>query len=140
MPLLEYLCAGVPAIAPDHTAMADYVDDQLAFVVGSTDGEPTVWPHGDYTFNRTTRHRVDWHSLMLALRDSYVLAKARPSAYLEMSARAVERMESYCGDEAVIRRLVPFIQRVCQGAFPAAPPDADGSGTAAAGPRAAAAS
>ncbi|RZA19666.1 MAG: glycosyltransferase family 1 protein, partial [Proteobacteria bacterium] len=26
MPLLEYLCAGVPAIAPDHTAMADYVD------------------------------------------------------------------------------------------------------------------
>lgn len=115
MPLLEYLCAGVPAIAPDHTAMEDYIDGQVAYVVGSSDGEPTVWPHGDYTFNRTTRHRVDWHSLMLAFRDSYVMAKGRPEEYAAMSARAVEQMRRYCGDEVVKQQLSGFLGRVSAG-------------------------
>lgn len=117
MPLLEYLCAGVPAIAPDHTAMADYVDGEVAFVVGSSDGEPTVWPHGDYTFNRTTRHRIDWHSLMMALRDSYVMAKAEPGQYAAMSARAIARMRDYCGDEVVAGQLSAFLARIGEGAF-----------------------
>ena len=121
MPLLEYLCAGVPAIAPDHTAMADYIDDEVAFVVGSSDGEPTVWPHGDYTFNRTTRHRIDWHSLMLALRGSYVMAKARPDQYTAMSARAVAKMRDYCSDEVVGKRLSGFLARIGEGAFDDAP-------------------
>ncbi|WP_162350810.1 glycosyltransferase [Pseudoxanthomonas gei] len=114
MPLLEYLCAGIPAIAPDHTAMADYIDGELAFVVASSDGEPTVWPHGDYTFNRTTRHRIDWHSLMLGLRASYVMAKARPEEYVDMSARAVAKMHDYCGDEAVERQLSGFLARIAE--------------------------
>lgn len=117
MPLLEYLCAGIPAIAPDHTAMADYVDGDLAYVVASSDGEPTVWPHGDYTFNRTTRHRIDWHSLMLALRDSYVMAKSRPQEYIAMSARSITKMRDYCSDEVVERKLSGFLARVGEAAF-----------------------
>ena len=126
MPLLEYLCAGVPAIAPDHTAMADYIDRQVALVVRSSDGEPTVWPHGDYTFNRTTRHRLDWHSLMLALRDSYTMAKSRPEDYAAMSDRAIAQMRDYCGDTVVKRQLSDFLGRVCTGMFDHVPfSDAD---------------
>lgn len=122
MPLLEYLCAGVPAIAPDHTAMADYIDERIAFVVGSSDGEPTVWPHGDYTFNRTTRHRLDWYSLMLALRASYVMAKGRPEDYVAMSGRAIDQMRDYCGDAVVMQRLSGFLERTLHGPPRQAPP------------------
>lgn len=126
MPLLEYLCAGVPAIAPDHTAMADYVDGRIAFVLGSSDGEPTVWPHGDYTFNRTTRHRLDWHSLMLALRESYVMARSRPEDYVAMSNRAIAQMRDYCGDDVVKQRLSGFLRCVLPGSPGHAPlADAD---------------
>src|SRR6185312_2727130 len=36
MPLMEFMSAGKPAIAPRHTAFADYVDATAAFVVASS--------------------------------------------------------------------------------------------------------
>ena len=33
LPLMEYLSIGKPAIAPCHSAMADYIDDAVGFVV-----------------------------------------------------------------------------------------------------------
>ena len=33
LPLMEFLAGGKPAIAPRHTAMADYINDDLGFVL-----------------------------------------------------------------------------------------------------------
>ena len=33
LPLMEFMSCGTPAIAPDHSAMADYMDAQVGFVV-----------------------------------------------------------------------------------------------------------
>jgi len=109
MPLLEYLSCGVPAIAPSHTSMADYMDAELGFVVASSEGQPVVWPHGDHVFDRTSYGRLDWHSMMLAYRASYVTAKGDVARYAAMSAHALERMQSYCSDAAIKPRISDFI-------------------------------
>ncbi len=109
LPLVEFLNEGVPAIAPDNTAMADYIDDDLAFVVASHPGVPTVWPHGDNEVNRTSYHQLDWQSLMQAYRHSYQIAQHDPARYRQMSRRASEAMQAYCGVEVVKTQLQAFL-------------------------------
>ncbi|PNA31995.1 glycosyltransferase, partial [Pseudomonas sp. MPR-AND1A] len=43
LPLMEFMACGKPAIAPNHTAMKDYIDDSVAFIVRSSE-ELTIWP------------------------------------------------------------------------------------------------
>ena len=109
LPLIEFLNSGIPAIAPDNTGMADYIDDKLAFVVESYPGEPTVWPHGDYEVNRTTRHQVSWASLADAYLQSYRVALDDPERYRRMSTQASCAIQAYCGVPAVKRMLQDFL-------------------------------
>jgi glycosyltransferase involved in cell wall biosynthesis len=109
LPLVEFLSEGVPAIAPDNTAMADYVSDDLAFVVASYPGIPTVWPHGDDEVSRTSYHQLDWESLTEAYRRSYQVAYRDPARYRQMSDRAREAMQMYCGLDTVRSRLHAFL-------------------------------
>ncbi|HEY8682981.1 MAG TPA: glycosyltransferase, partial [Rhodanobacter sp.] len=95
LPLVEFLSEGVPAIAPDNTAMADYIRDDLAFVVPSYPGVPTVWPHGDNEVNRTSYHQLDWQALTEAYRCSFEVARHDPARYRQMSRRAREAMHAY---------------------------------------------
>lgn len=110
MPILEFLSCGIPAIAPNHTAMSDYISREFAFVIDSNPDVPALWPHGDFGVYRTHRHQINWHSLMLAYRNSYVLARNHPPAYAAMSAQAVEAMRTYCGLPTVTERLHTFIR------------------------------
>jgi glycosyltransferase involved in cell wall biosynthesis len=110
MPLMEFLCCGVPALAPDHTAMADYIDPDFAFVVDSTGGQPALWPHGDHQVYRSTRHRINWNSLMQAYRQSYQVAKNEPAVYTAMSASALQHMEAYCPTETIAKSLHDFLR------------------------------
>jgi glycosyltransferase involved in cell wall biosynthesis len=109
MPLMEFLCCGIPAIAPDHTSMADYVHHDFAFVVDSVPGLPALWPHGDHQIYRTTRYQIDWHSLMLAYRQSYQVAKTDPATYGSMSASAVRHMHAYCAVDSIATQLRNFL-------------------------------
>ena len=109
LPLIEFLGEGVPAIAPDNTAMADYLREEFAFVVASYPGIPTIWPHGDGEVNRTSYHQLDWESLAHAFRRSYEVAHGDPARYREMSRRACEAMQAYCGTEVVKSRLHAFL-------------------------------
>lgn len=109
LPLIEFLGEGVPAIAPDNTAMADYLRDDFAFVVESHPGNPTVWPHGDDEVNRTSCHQLNWESLTHAFRRSYEVAHDDPARYREMSRRACAAMQAYCGMEVVKSRLQAFL-------------------------------
>ena len=67
LPLQQALACGRPAIAPAHTAMADYMDDRVGFVVASHP-EPTHWPHDPQKRIKTSWQRLDWSSL----RDQYL--------------------------------------------------------------------
>jgi glycosyltransferase involved in cell wall biosynthesis len=109
MPLLEFLCSGVPAIAPDHTSMADYIHSDFAFVVESAPSLPSFWPHGDHQVYRTSRHQINWYSLMMAYRQSYIIAKSNPQKYSAMSASALEHMQSYCSAQAISAGLETFL-------------------------------
>ena len=107
LPLMEFMASGKPVIAPNHTAMQDYIDETVAFVVKSSE-ELTIWPQDKRIVYRTLRHRPDWGSLKTAYQDSYKMAKERPEAYQAMSRAAVERMRDYCAFTPVQKRLLAF--------------------------------
>ena len=111
LPLMEAMSAGVPAIAPQHTAMADYVDRSNAFLVNST-FEPATWPHDPRHKLRTRRHRIDAQSLEDAFAESYHTARHDPLRYWEMSRRASERLERHCSQRAVEQKLRGFLSAV----------------------------
>jgi glycosyltransferase involved in cell wall biosynthesis len=107
LPLMEFMASGKPAIAPNHTAMQDYIDESVAFVVKSSE-ELTIWPQDSRIIYRTLRHRPDWGSLKTAYQDSYRMAKEQPNAYEAMSRAAIERMRDYCAFTPLQKRLSAF--------------------------------
>jgi len=106
LPLQDFLAAGRPGLAPRHTAMADYFDAGVGFVV-EAQPEPTFWPHDPRHAIRTTWYRIDWQSLHDQIRDSYrLLYQNDGEEYREMALRARARMEEYASLAAVWPRLV----------------------------------
>lgn len=112
LPLMEFLSCGKPAIGPRHTAMLDYLDEEVAFVVGSAP-QPASWPHDSRALLRAYLHRLNWESLVTAYRESYATAK-RPLDYQRMSEAAERRMHDYCSVEQVSGRLGEFIDAQLQ--------------------------
>lgn len=109
LPLVEFLNEGVPAIAPDNTAMTDYIANGLAFVVKSYPGVPTMWPHGDNEVNRTSYNQLDWESLVDAYRRSYAVAHHDHARYEQMGHCASKTIQAYCGNETVKNALHRFL-------------------------------
>ncbi|MDU4250140.1 glycosyltransferase [Pseudomonas sp.] len=107
LPLMEFLSCGKPAIGPRHTAMLDYLDDEVAFIVGSAP-QPASWPHDSRALLRAYLHRLNWESLVAAYRSSYETAK-RPADYQRMSYAAERKMRGYCSVEQVSSRLGAFL-------------------------------
>ena len=94
------MASGKPVIAPDHTAMEDYIDERVAFVVKSSE-ELTIWPQDTRIIYRTLRYRPDWGSLKTAYENSYRMAKDQPQEYQRMSAR---RRRAHAAITALSRR------------------------------------
>jgi glycosyltransferase involved in cell wall biosynthesis len=111
MPLMEFMSFGKPAIAPAHTAIADYIDDDVAFVLRAN-RQPATWPHDPRGLFRTTSFRLDWASLLDAYGESYRLAKTRPDEYREISKRARDKMEQYASPGTVAGQLRQFFSAV----------------------------
>jgi glycosyltransferase involved in cell wall biosynthesis len=109
LPLMEFMSCGRPVIAPDHTAMHDYIDERVGFIVKSS-REPTIWPDDVQILYRTLRHRPDWGSLKTAYENSYAMAKNDPAAYQAMALAANERMREYCSFAPVQLRMAQFFQ------------------------------
>jgi hypothetical protein len=109
LPLMEYMSAGKPAVTPDHTAMADYVDAENAFIV-ATSLEPASWPQDSRALYRTSRHRLDMASLMAAFRESHRVAREDPERYRAMSRHATERLRAHCSAAVVREKLVRFLE------------------------------
>jgi hypothetical protein len=104
MPLMEFMSAGRPVIAPRHTAMEDYIDDSAAFIVGWT-LEQNVWPNDPRQLYATMRHRPKWDTLVAAFEQSYAVAKDAPRRYALMGESAANIMRNYCSDAVVEGQL-----------------------------------
>lgn len=107
LPLMEFMSAGKPAIAPRHSAMEDYVDDQNAFIIESSE-EWIHWPHDPRSAMRTLRYRINWESLFRVILASYEVAKNDPGRYSKMSECAMRSLENYCS-MAVLRKRIRTI-------------------------------
>jgi len=108
LPLLEFMCAGCPAIAPAHTAMIDYIDPSNALILES-DEEFCIWPHDPRYERTTTRHRVSWSSLQAAYHEAYMISTRDPDRYRAMAAAAERTMQAFCSDEVVSAKLDSFL-------------------------------
>lgn len=109
LPLMEFMSCGKPAIAPRHSAMLDYIDEEVAFVVDSW-LDATAWSHDPRLAYRTLRHQIDWSSLKQAYLDAYACARHDPQRYQRMSAAAIERMRRHCSRAVARERLSVFLQ------------------------------
>lgn len=111
LPLQNFLAAGRPAIAPRHTAIADYFSADAGFVVDSHP-EPTSWPQDPEGRCTTTWHRLVWPSLHDAIRESYSVAKSQRSRYEELATNARASMSARAGAESVWPRLKSALDSV----------------------------
>jgi len=109
LPLMEYMSAGKPAIAPRNTGMEDYINEDVAFVVDCS-REYAYFPQDRRKALRTRQYRTNWESLCTAYRDSYQVARHEPDVYRAMASSAVEKLESHCSMEVAGARLNSFIQ------------------------------
>ena len=134
LPLMEYMSAGKPAVAPCHTGMADYLDATNAFLVDSS-LEPASWPQDTRHLYRTFWHRLNAASLLDAFRESYAVARRQPERYRAMARSATERLRRHCSEDVVREALRRFLadrlggsrardgraagaDRACRGAVP----------------------
>jgi len=133
LPMLDFLAAGRPAVAPAHTALADHLHPDSALIVAS-DEEDWRWPEdvrdAAWSFTQhpddvgpTTRSRLSWTSLAAALEEAYRLVTVSPQDYGQMSAAAVVRTRTACSPEAAAAALRELLVREAdQGGGPAPSP------------------
>lgn len=108
LPLMEFMSAGKPALAPWNTALLDYLTAENSFRI-ATSLEPTAWPHDPRQALRGRRHRMDFSSLMQAYRDSYQVAKTDPARYARMSDAANRGLKAHCSQDLIETRLRAFL-------------------------------
>ncbi len=111
LPLMRALAGGRPAIAPDHTAMADYMDDLVGFVPRSFP-EPAYWPHDPEQRLETYRYRPVWADLRDAFLASAEVAERDPERYDEMSRAARARIASYASRETAAEALRAALDQI----------------------------
>jgi glycosyltransferase involved in cell wall biosynthesis len=104
LPLMEFMSAGRPAVAPLHSSMLDYITDQNAFVVRSTERLAT-WPHDPREGYRSKRYMVSVADLIRAYRESYRVARHDPARYAAMSEAASASLRDFCSSDLVEQRL-----------------------------------
>jgi glycosyltransferase involved in cell wall biosynthesis len=120
LPLMRALAGGRPAIAPCHTALADYMDDSVGFVP-RTFPEPTYWPHDPEQRMETFRYRPVWSDLRDTFLASASVATHDPSRYASLARAGRARMSTYAGQAAAVSALRSALDRL-----PAEPPGALG--------------
>jgi glycosyltransferase involved in cell wall biosynthesis len=119
LPLMEFLSAGRPALAPAHSAMADYITRHNAFVLQSS-LEHNVWPHDPRALYKTMRHRLNWRSLADAYAASFARATAAGDDYAAMSGRAKSSMAAFCAADVVAEQLAAALAGIAPACAPVA--------------------
>ncbi len=114
LPLLEFMVEGVPAIAPNHTAMESYITAENSFIVRSS-LEPQAWPIDPRRAYRTTTQRIDWDSLRRCFLESAAVMEREPDRYCEMSKAAAASVAEQFSSHKVSWDLAGFLDIVANG-------------------------
>jgi hypothetical protein len=85
--MLEFMAAGVPVIAPRHTATTVLLDDGNSFAIDCS-REWTFWPHDARQRLTTYRYRVVWESVRQQLLQSLQVFLHAPERYRQLAAQA----------------------------------------------------
>jgi glycosyltransferase involved in cell wall biosynthesis len=109
LPLLEFMAEGVPAIAPDHTAMSSYINSQNALVVKSS-RVATCWPHDPREYERTFFYRIDWSSLLEAYISSAEILESDPRKYRRMAYSAASVVCTRFSSAVIGRELAQYVR------------------------------
>jgi glycosyltransferase involved in cell wall biosynthesis len=109
LPLMEFMGQGVPAIAPNHTAMKDYIDESNALIIKSS-VYPTFWPIDARRAIRTLCYRIDWNSLMEAYRQSFDIAMNQPEKYKSLRKSSIRSIEELAGQEVVYQKMKRYLE------------------------------
>jgi glycosyltransferase involved in cell wall biosynthesis len=104
LPLMEFMAAGRPAIAPLHSAMLDYITDENAFVVDCHQ-RPAFWPHDIRQATRCLNYQPNFADLVRRYQESFRVARDEPGRYASMSDAATRAQAAFCSDEVVTARL-----------------------------------
>lgn len=111
LPLMEFMSAGKPAIAPDHTSMADYITAENSFVVEGH-REPAAWPQDPRMVFRCTRYRIEWATLKAGYEQAWQVVTEDPEAYWAMSRQAQETLRDHCSRAVIEDRLASALARL----------------------------
>jgi hypothetical protein len=114
LPVMNFLAAGRPVVSPCHSAISDYFDEQVGFVLESHP-EPTAFPQDPHLQFRTMWHRLVWPSLVDQLKASYRMAKHGRTDYEALAARGRERMRAWAGEDVVFPSLQSALSVVLPG-------------------------
>lgn len=114
LPLMNYLAAGRPGISPNHSAMSDYFDQSVGFVIESHP-EPSAWPHDKRLRIRSTWARLVWPSIVAQIQKGYHLAKEHPEQYASLASRCRTKMHAWAGNETVWGRLREALDALIDG-------------------------
>lgn len=95
LPLMEFMSAGVPAVAPCNSAMREYITPRNAFIVESSP-ELTFWPQDPRQVFRTLWQRIDWESLVGAFAASARLYRKSRRRYRALADAAALAQQAYC--------------------------------------------
>ncbi len=99
---IRALAGGRPLLAPDHTALGDWMDGEVGFVLGSTP-EPAPWPNDPAGPLATSWNRLIWSELREAFRESAAGATEDLARYRAMSEAARSRAAN--GSRRVVETL-----------------------------------
>lgn len=110
LPLMEFLSSGKPAVTPCHTAMEDYICDEVAFIINS-EPELCTWPHDTRQYFRTHRYHLSYQSLIKAYNQSYNVAKYQPARYRQMSEKCKRKLKNHCSIDVSLKIFNYFLQQ-----------------------------
>jgi glycosyltransferase involved in cell wall biosynthesis len=114
LPLQDFLAAGRPGVAPVHTALAEYFNNDVGFVVASHP-EPACWPHDPAKRFTTSWHRIVWQSLHDQFRASYETACKQPARYQSLADAGRQRMQDFGSIERVWPLLETALNQAWEG-------------------------
>ncbi|MBK8974263.1 MAG: glycosyltransferase family 1 protein [Hahellaceae bacterium] len=109
LPLMEFMASGRPIVAPLHTAMLDYLNEENGFPVRSFK-EWWHWAHDPRSVKRTYRYRIEWQSLADAFCDSHRVASELWPRYLAMAEAARLSSQKHCSSERALSALKDFLE------------------------------
>lgn len=109
LPLMELMSMGTPAIAPDHTSMADYINSDNAVILPSTQ-YLSGWPHDPRYVYSTLAYKTPWDALRDSYGVAYEIAKNDHATYQRMSQNAAAQLENHCSSDRALDLLIQALR------------------------------